>query len=62
MIDLSNTLPRFEVGDVATEMVLPFWKTVVYCCTGSVLAPGAATVSILGHAGGRKYGEADRGA
>lgn len=49
-IVLSNTFSLFQVAATVTRMVFPFQKTVVYCCTGRVLAPDFATVALLGRA------------
>lgn len=48
-IDLSTVLPFFHIGAVVTGMVLPFCTMVVYCCNGSMLAPDAAIIAMLGH-------------
>lgn len=55
-VDLSYPLPFFEVGGTATGMVFPFWKTVVHCCTKSVLAREVAIVVMLGRTGICVYG------
>lgn len=47
---LSCALPFLKVGAAATEMVFPFGMTVVHCCTGRVLSPDAAMVTMLGRA------------
>lgn len=54
-IVLSNAFPFFDVDVTATGMGFPFRKRVVHFCTGSKLAPDAATAAMLGHADGCKY-------
>lgn len=54
-IVLSNKFPLFEIDVTVTGMVLPLRRTVIYCCTRSVLAADAATDAMLGHAGSCGY-------
>lgn len=54
-IDLSKALPLALVNATATRIVFSFGRTVIYCCTGDLRAPDAATVAILGRASGCEY-------
>lgn len=46
-IHLSSAFLPIKVSTTATGIVLSGGKTVVYCCTGSVYAPYAATAATL---------------
>lgn len=61
-IDLSITFPFFDIGAPTTGMVRPFQRTVIHCCTESVLAPEAAIVIMLGRVGRCEYVGAGVGA
>lgn len=61
-IVVSYAFPFFDVCATVTEMVFPFWRTVVHCCTGSMLASDTATVAMLGHAGSCEYVRTEVGA
>lgn len=54
-IDLSSTLPFFDVESPGGKIVLSFCKTVVHCCTSIVLASEAASVVMPVRAAGCKY-------
>lgn len=61
-MDLFCVLRLLDVGATATGMVFPFQRTVVHCCTGNVLAPVAATVTMLRRTGVCMYVGAGLGA
>lgn len=61
-IDISIAMPFLEVGADSTGMLFRFRRTVVYCCTGSVLALLGRVAAMLGSAGLCSYVQATVGA
>lgn len=54
-IDISSAFSLFEVGSTSTQMVFPFQRTVVHCCTKSVSGLVATIAVMQGRAGGCEY-------